>query len=254
MAEVVPVSESEKAGVARKREIVDAFARTLADAEAVVVAENAGLTAGEMAELRDNARARGGRAQVVKNTLARRALANTPFAPLAEQLRGPLIYGAGPDAPALAKIFRDLAADDENKIIVRAGMLKSGDAALDAKAVETLASLPGRDELLAKLAGTMQAPAAKLVRTLNEIPSRLARTLAAVRDSREAGGTTGTDSGTGSTPSGTDATPTGTDATPSGTDGGSTGTGSTPSGTDASPSGTDGAGSGTDAGAGGKQD
>ena len=180
----VPVA-AEKAGVARKREIVSELAETLSGAEAVIVAQNNGLAAGDMAALRDQLRESGARARVVKNTLARRALNDSPFAPLAEKLSGPLVYGAGPDPAALAKVFRDLAKENE-RLVVRGGALRN--AAMDAAAVEALANLPGRGQLLAQLAGTMNAPASKLVRTLNEIPSKLARALAAVRDAKASGG------------------------------------------------------------------
>ena len=180
-----PPDAAEKAGVARKRQIVSELAETLSGAEAVVVAQNNGLAAGDMAALRNQLRESGARARVVKNTLARRALSDSPFAPLAENLSGPLVYGAGPDPAALAKVFRDLAKENE-KLVVRGGALKN--AAMDAAAVEALANLPGREQLLAQLAGTMNAPASKLVRTLNEIPSKLARALAAVRDAKASGG------------------------------------------------------------------
>ena len=184
-ASAPPPAAADKAGVARKREIVSELAETLSTAEAVVVAQNNGLAAGEMAALRDQLRESGARARVVKNTLARRALNDSPFAPLAESLSGPLVYGAGPDPAALAKVFRNLAKENE-KLVVRGGALKN--SAMDAAGVEALASLPGREQLLAQLAGTMNAPASKLVRTLNEIPSKLARALAAVRDAKAAGG------------------------------------------------------------------
>ena len=182
--QAAPVA-AEKAGVARKREIVSELAETLSGAEAVIVAQNNGLAAGDMAALRDQLRESGARARVVKNTLARRALNDSPFAPLAEKLSGPLVYGAGPDPAALAKVFRDLAKENE-RLVVRGGALRN--AAMDAAAVEALANLPGRGQLLAQLAGTMNAPASKLVRTLNEIPSKLARALAAVRDAKASGG------------------------------------------------------------------
>ena len=183
---------AEKAGVAEKREIVAAMAAALSSAEAVIVAQNNGLVAGEMAALRDKLRESGARARVMKNTLARRALSDSPFASLSEGLSGPLIYGAGPDPAALAKVFRDLAGEND-KLILRGGALK--DSALDAAGVRALADLPGREQLLAMLAGTMSAPAAKLVRTLNEVPTKFVRALAAVRDAKESGG----DAGTGGT-------------------------------------------------------
>ena len=176
-------SAAEKAGVARKREIVSALSVALSSAEAVVVAQNNGLTAGEMADLRDALRESGARARVVKNTLARRALIESPFAPLAERLSGPLIYGSGPDPAALAKAFRNLA-DENDRIILRGGALKT--SALDAAGVSALADLPGREQLLAMLAGVMNAPASKLARTMNEVPARFARVLAAVRDAKAA--------------------------------------------------------------------
>ena len=111
---------AEKAGVARKREIVSELAETLSGAEAVIVAQNNGLAAGDMAALRDQLRESGARARVVKNTLARRALNDSHFAPLAEKLSGPLVYGAGPDPAALAKVFRDLAKENE-RLVVRGG-------------------------------------------------------------------------------------------------------------------------------------
>ena len=177
--------QAEKAGVAGKREIVSAMAETLAGAEAVIVAQNNGLAAGEMAGLRDRLRDSGGRARVMKNTLARRALADSPFAALTEGLSGPLIYGAGPDPAALAKVFRDLAGEND-KLVLRGGALKN--AAMDAAGVRALADLPGREQLLAVLAGTMSAPATKLVRTLNEVPTQFVRALAAVRDAKAAEG------------------------------------------------------------------
>lgn len=191
--EAQQAQQAEKAGVAQKREIVSAMAEALAGAEAVIVAQNNGLVAGEMAALRDKLRESGARARVMKNTLARRALSDSPFAALSEGLSGPLIYGAGPDPAALAKVFRDLAGEND-KLILRGGALK--DSALDAAGVRALADLPGREQLLAMLAGTMSAPAAKLVRTLNEVPTKFVRALAAVRDAKEAGGA-GTGGATG---------------------------------------------------------
>ena len=184
--------QAEKAGVAGKREIVSAMAETLAGAEAVIVAQNNGLAAGEMAGLRDRLRDSGGRARVMKNTLARRALADSPFAALTEGLSGPLIYGAGPDPAALAKVFRDLAGEND-KLVLRGGALKN--AAMDAAGVRALADLPGREQLLAVLAGTMSAPATKLVRTLNEVPTQFVRALAAVRDAKAAEGGEGAEGG-----------------------------------------------------------
>ncbi len=121
--------------------------------------------------------------RVVKNTLVRRAVAETPFAALADRMVGPLAYGIGPDPVALAKVLNDFAKSNE-KFVITGGAMPG--QVMSAKEIAALAALPSREELIARLLGTMQAPIAKLVRTLNEIPSRLVRTLAAVRDAKAA--------------------------------------------------------------------
>jgi large subunit ribosomal protein L10 len=100
-------------------------------------------------------------------------------------MKGPLVYGISPDAVATAKVLNEFAKANE-KLVIRAGAMEN--AVISPKEVTALASLPSREELLAKLLGTMQAPIAKFARTLNEVPSRFARTLAAVRDKRQAAG------------------------------------------------------------------
>jgi large subunit ribosomal protein L10 len=119
----------------------------------------------------------------VKNTLVRRAVVDTPFAQLADKMVGPLAYGIGPDPVAVAKVLNDFAKGHERLVI--AGGAMPGQV-MSAKEIAALASLPSREELIAKLLGTMQAPMAKLVRTLNEVPSKFVRTLAAVRDAKPA--------------------------------------------------------------------
>lgn len=156
------------------------FGAQVEAAAAVIIAENAGLTAQEMEALRNQLRAEGCSAQVVKNTLAKRVLSGGRFAALGEQLRGPLVYGTGADAVKVAKIFTD-AARANPKFIVRGGVLPEKDA-MDTAAVAALAKLPSREQLLAQLAGTLQAPMGKLLGTLNALPTGLVRALAAVRD------------------------------------------------------------------------
>src|SRR5262245_57782228 len=131
-----------------------------------------------MTELRAKARKSGVYLRVLKNTLARRAVEGTPFAGLSQHMKGPLVYGISPDAVATAKVLNEFAKANE-KLVIRAGAMEN--AVISPKEVTALASLPSRDELLAKLLGTMQAPIAKFARTLNEVPARFARTLAAVR-------------------------------------------------------------------------
>jgi large subunit ribosomal protein L10 len=121
--------------------------------------------------------------RVVKNTLVRRAVADTPFAPLADKMVGPLAYGIGTDPVAVAKVLNDFAKGNE-KFVIMGGAIPG--QVMSAKDVAALASLPSREELLARLLGTMLAPVTKLARTLNEVPSKFVRTLAAVRDAKQA--------------------------------------------------------------------
>ncbi len=121
--------------------------------------------------------------RVVKNTLVRRAVADTPFASLADKMVGPLAYGIGTDPVAVAKVLNDFARGNE-KFVIAGGAMPG--QMMSAKDIASLASLPSRDELIARLLGTMQAPITKLVRTMNEVPSKFVRALAAVRDSKQA--------------------------------------------------------------------
>ena len=113
---------------------------------------------------------------------ARRAVKGTPFEKLSEQMTGPLIYGISQDPVAGARVFSAFAKDNE-KLVIRAGAMPN--LLMSLKDVKALADLPSREELLAKLVGTMQAPVVKLVRTMNEVPGRFVRTLAAVLAAKE---------------------------------------------------------------------
>ena len=124
---------------------------------------------------------------MVKNTLVRRAVVDTPFASLADKMSGPLAYGIGTDPVAVAKVLNDFAKGNE-KFVIRAGAMPG--QVMSAKQIAALASLPSRDVLLGQLASVMQAPIAKFVRTLNEVPARFVRTVAAVRDSKQASSAT----------------------------------------------------------------
>src|SRR5512138_1975173 len=158
-------------------------AQEVARAQAIVMAENRGMPVAAMTQLRAKARASGVYFRVVKNTLVRRAVAESPFAPLAEKMVGPLAYGIGSDPVAVAKVLNDFAKGNE-KFVITGGAMPG--QVMSAKDITALATLPSREELLARLLGTMQAPIAKFVRTLNEVPSRFVRTLAAVRDAKQA--------------------------------------------------------------------
>lgn len=106
---------------------------------------------------------------MLKNTLARRAVENTPFAPLAEQMFGPLIYGISQDPVAAAKVLNDFAKGND-KLILKAGSYDG--AVMDKAGVQALASIPSREELLAKLLGVMQAPVSGFARALAAWPRR----------------------------------------------------------------------------------
>ena len=167
----------------QKQAVVAEVAKQVAGAQAIVMAENRGLPVAQLTQLRAKARASGVYFRVVKNTLVRRAVEKTPFASLADSMVGPLAYGIGPDPVAVAKVLNDFAKGND-KFVITGGAMPG--QVMSAKEITALASLPSRDELLAKLLGTMQAPVVKFVRTLNEVPSKFVRTLAAVRDARPA--------------------------------------------------------------------
>lgn len=166
----------------QKQESVTQVSAQLAKAQAVIVAEYRGLDVGAMTGLRAKARGAGVYLRVLKNTLARRAVKGTQFEKLSEQLSGPLVYGFAQDPIAGAKVLADFAKEHE-RFVIKGGAMPN--ALMSAKDVKTLATMPGRQELLGKLVGTMQAPIVKLARTLNEVPGKFVRTLAAVRDAKE---------------------------------------------------------------------
>jgi large subunit ribosomal protein L10 len=165
-----------------KKEVVAEVTARLAKAHTVILAEYRGLLVEDITVLRKEARASGVYLRVLKNSLARRAVQGTPFEKLAEQMVGPLAYGISDDPVAAAKVLQAYAKKNE-KLVIKGGMMPN--YLMTAKEVGNLASLPSRDELLAKLMGTMQAPVTKFVQTLNEVPTKFVRALAAVRDAKE---------------------------------------------------------------------
>jgi large subunit ribosomal protein L10 len=171
----------------QKQAMVSELSSQLKGAQSVIVAEYRGLNVDRITQLRSKARSSGLYLRVLKNTLARRAVQGTPFEKLAESLTGPLMYGISKDPVAGAKVLSEFAKDNE-QLVIKAGAMPN--TLMSAKDVKALALLPSREELLAKLMGTMQAPVAKLVRTMNEVPGKFVRTVAALRDQREKSGTT----------------------------------------------------------------
>ncbi|MCM5570925.1 50S ribosomal protein L10 [Burkholderiaceae bacterium FT117] len=168
-----------------KAAVVAEVSAEVAKAQAIIVAEYRGLEVGAITALRKQARESGVYLRVLKNTLARRAVAGTPFEKLSDQMVGPLIYGLSSDPVSAAKVLNAFAKDND-KLVLKGGAMPN--TVLDANGVKALATMPSREELLAKLLGTMQAPIATFVRTLNEVPGRFVRTVAAVRDQKEQAG------------------------------------------------------------------
>lgn len=165
-----------------KKEVVAEVSARLAKAQTVVLAEYRGLAVEQITALRSQARASGVYLRVLKNTLARRAVQGTPFEKLADQMVGPLAYGISEDPVAAAKVLHTYAKGND-KLVIKGGAMPN--YLMNAKEVGNLATMPSREELLAKVLGTMQAPVAKFVQTLNEVPGKFVRTLAAVRDQKE---------------------------------------------------------------------
>ena len=165
-----------------KQAAVAEISAEVAQAQAIVVAEYRGLEVAAMTDLRRKARGSGIYLRVLKNTLARRAVATTPFAGLSEKMVGPLAYGISSDPVKVAKVLHDFARGHD-KFVIKAGAMAN--FVMSPKDVANLATMPSREELIAKLMATMQAPIAQFVRTLNEVPGRFVRTVAAVRDQKQ---------------------------------------------------------------------
>lgn len=140
-----------------KKAVVAEVSAQVAGAQTIVLAEYRGVEVGDLTKLRAKARQSGVYLRVLKNTLVRRAVAGTAFAPLAEQMSGPLIYGISADPITAAKVLSDFAKAND-KFALKAGAY--GGKVLDKAGVQALAAIPGREELLARLLGVMQAPVA----------------------------------------------------------------------------------------------
>ena len=167
----------------QKKQVVEDVSAVVGKAQAAIVAEYRGMTVEQMKVLRREAHDNGVYVKVVKNTLLRRAVKETDYSCLDELLVGPLAFAASEDPVAVAKVINKYAKEYD-ALEIKAGAMNG--ALLSEGEIKALAQLPSRDELLAKLMGTMQAPVAKFVQTLNEVPTKFARGLAAVRDQKEA--------------------------------------------------------------------
>ena len=156
-----------------KEAVISDVTTLAAKAQTLVIAEYRGITVADMTKLRNNARSAGVSLSVLKNTLARRAVAGSAFEVVADQMSGPLIYGFSVDAVAAAKVVSEFAKTND-KLVIRAGAY--GGKVLDVNGVKQLASIPSKEVLLAQLLGLMQSPI-----------SRTARVLAALAEQRGAG-------------------------------------------------------------------
>jgi large subunit ribosomal protein L10 len=169
-----------------KKALVTEVSAVAAGAVSVVAAEYRGLTVTQMTDLRAKARAQGVYVRVVKNTLARKAVAGTSFECIGPALKGPLVLAFSKEDPgAAARVIKAFAKDNDKLV---ATLVSLGGQLLPGKDIDRVASLPTREQALAMLMGVMRAPIQKLVGTLNAAPSKLVRTLAAVRDQRQSAG------------------------------------------------------------------
>lgn len=165
-----------------KAAMIEEVTALVAQSASIVVAEYRGLDVDSVTKLRREARSQGVQLRVLKNTLARRAVNDTPYSGLADKLVGPLVYGFSSDPVAAAKVLANFAKTND-KLVLKAGAMPN--VVMDDAGVKALATLPSREELLATLMATMQAPIGQFVRTLNEVPARFVRTVAALRDAKE---------------------------------------------------------------------
>jgi large subunit ribosomal protein L10 len=167
-----------------KKAMVEEVGAVAGSALSVVAAEYRGLTVSQMTELRSKARASGVYMRVVKNTLARKALAGTAFESLGPTLKGPLVLAfSKDDLGAAARVIKDFAKANDKLVPMS---LSIGSGVLSAKDLERVASLPTKDQALSMLLGVMKAPLQKLVGTLAAPQIKLVRTIVAVRDQKQA--------------------------------------------------------------------
>jgi large subunit ribosomal protein L10 len=167
-----------------KKAIVAEVNDVASGALSAVIADYRGLTVSQMTDLRKQARSQGVFLRVVRNTLARRAIEGTEFQCLSDALVGPTILAFSLDDPgAAARLFKEYAKTHD-KLEVKA--LAVGGMAYGPHEIDRLAKLPTREQALGLLAGVLQAPITKFARTLNDVPSKFARALAAVKDQKAA--------------------------------------------------------------------
>ena len=169
-----------------KQAIVAEVNEAASKALSAVVSDYRGLTVEQMTRMRAKARESGVYLRVIRNTLARRAVEGTEYECLKETLVGPTMFAFSQEDPgSAARLLKDYAKEFE-ALEIKA--LSIGGKLLGPDDIDRVAKLPTRDEALALLMAVMQAPIVKLARTMNEVPGKLVRTLAAVRDQKAAAG------------------------------------------------------------------
>lgn len=167
-----------------KKAVVAEVSDVAGKAFSAVASEYRGLTVEQVTELRVKARESGVYLRVVKNTLARRAIQGTEFECMQDEFAGPLMLAFSIEDPgSAARVIRDFAKEND-KLVPKFGAV--GGQLLQGDELKRLADLPTRDEAISMLMSVMQAPVAKLARTLNEVPGKLVRTVDAIRSAKEA--------------------------------------------------------------------
>lgn len=167
----------------QKKTIVKEVAEVAGNAYSAVAAEYNGLSSEDMTELRVKAREQGVYLRVVRNTLARRALEGTDFECMNNSLVGPLVLAFSQEDPgSAARVIKDFAKENE-KLVVK--LVSISGQLLAASELDRLASMPTKEQAISMLMALMKAPVEKFARTLNEVPGKLVRTVAAVRDQKQ---------------------------------------------------------------------
>ena len=159
-----------------KQAVIEDVTALAAKAQTLVLAEYRGITVAAMTDLRVKARAAGVTISVLKNTLARRAVAGSAFEVAGDQMTGPLIYGFSEDAVAAAKVMAEFSKIND-KLVLRSGVYAG--KSLDVDGVKQLASIPSKEVLLAQLLGLMQSPVSRTARVLAALAEKKGETASA---------------------------------------------------------------------------
>ncbi|MCH8105670.1 MAG: 50S ribosomal protein L10 [Proteobacteria bacterium] len=166
----------------QKQAVVSEVAKTAAQAHSVIAAEYHGLSVGDMTQLRVKARESNVHLRVVKNTLARRAFEGTDYDCMSDALQGQMVYAFSMEEPGgAARVFKDYADSNKNLVVK---LIAFGGELLDPSEINRLASMPTYDQAISMLMAVMKAPVEKLARTMKEVPGKLTRTIAAIRDQK----------------------------------------------------------------------